>query len=105
MSTSTVIPGVKREDWNQVTDGAKEVVGAVENMASHAVSAAGGFVSQAACDVSNKADQLVARAGTGIPEMGDCMGRNLPQNGMLGSASQSLAGGRSGRRQFRWQCV
>lgn len=92
MSTSTVIRGVKREDWNQVTGKAKEVVGAVGDMANHAVSAAGEFASQAVCDVSNKADQLVAQAGTGIHEMGDCIGRSLPNAGMLGSASQSLAG-------------
>ena len=92
MSTSTVIPGVKKEDWTQATDKAKEVVASVGEMASHAVSAAGGIASQAACDAGNKVDQLAARAGAGIHEMGDCMGRSLPHSGMLGNASQSLAG-------------
>lgn len=92
MSTSTVIPGVKREDWTQATDKVKEVVASVGELASHAVSAAGDIASQAACDAGNKVDQLAARAGTGIHEIGDCMGRSLPRSGMVGNASQSLAG-------------
>ena len=92
MSTSTVIPGIKREEWSMAADKAREVAASVGEMASHAASAAGDLASQAACDVSNRVDQLTARAGSGIHEMGDTLGRNLPQSGLLGSASQSFAG-------------
>lgn len=91
MSNSTVLPGVRKEEWTQATDKAKEAAASAAEMAGHAVSAAGGLASQAIHDAGSRADQLVAQAGTGIHEMGNSLGRNLPHGGMLGSASQSLA--------------
>lgn len=100
MASSTVIPGVKKEEWNQATDKAREVMASVGEMAGHAAAAVGGMASQAACDAGNKVDQLTARAGQGIHEMGDSLGRNLPHNGMLGSASQALAGAVQGSGEY-----
>lgn len=91
MSTSAIKPGIECEVWVQARDKAREAVASVGEMAGHAVSAAGGLASQAACDVTQKADQLTARAGSEIHEIGDSLGRSLPHTGMLGSASQSLA--------------
>lgn len=91
MSISTFVPGVRKEEWAQATDKAKEVAASVGEMASHAVSAAGVRVSQAACDVGKRADELTAQAGVGIHHMGDSLGRNMPQSGVLGTASQAMA--------------
>ncbi len=63
MSNSTVVPGLRKEEWTQ-----------------------------AAHEVGSKADQLVAQAGSDIQEIGNSLGRNLPHSGMLGSVSQSFAG-------------
>lgn len=91
MSTSTVVPGLRNEEWAQATDKAKDAVASLGQMASHAASAAGGLASRAACDAGSSADQLVAEAGAEIQHLGDRLGRSLPHAGMLGSASQSLA--------------
>ena len=92
MSTSTVLPGVNKEEWTQATDKAKEAAASVGQMASHAVSAAEGLASEAACNVWQSADQLAADAGAGIHQFGNSLGRSLPHSGVLGTAAQSLAG-------------
>lgn len=92
MSTSTMVPGVRKEEWAQATDKAKDAISSAGDMAGHAVSAVGEIASQKACEMGARVDQMVEQAGAGIHHMGDTLGRNLPHNGMLGAASQGLAG-------------
>ncbi len=109
MSNSTTTLGVKKEDWAQAADKAKEAASSVGEqlsqagtaigaMVSHAGSAvgsmasqAGSMASQAASDVGRKADDLTASAGVGIRHLGDRLDRSGPQEGVLGSASHAVA--------------
>jgi hypothetical protein len=60
-------------------------------MASHAVGDVSRMASQAVCDVGKKADDLTASAGAGMKQVGERISRSVPQEGMLGSASQAVA--------------
>lgn len=109
MSNSTTTLGVKKEDWAQAADKAKEAassvgeqlsqagtaIGAMVSQAGSAVgsmaSQAGSMASQAASDVGRKADDLTASAGVGIRHLGDRLDRSGPQEGVLGSASHAVA--------------
>ena len=91
MLTSTLTPGIDKQEWAQAADKAKEAAASVGEMASHAASAVGAMANQAACDVGRKADDLTANAGLGIQELGDRLGRQAPQAGVLGSATQAVA--------------
>jgi hypothetical protein len=92
MSNSTMIPGVDKQDWAQIENKAKEAVASVREMAGHATSAVGAIASRAACDVGKDVDQLVANTGVCIEGFGDRLSKNVPHEGVLGSASQSIAG-------------
>lgn len=70
----------------------KDAVGTVAEVAGHAASAVGTMASKAAGTVGRKADDLTAGAGAGIHGLGNTLERNLPHDGMLGSASQAVAG-------------
>jgi hypothetical protein len=92
MTSSTLTPGVDKQEWAQAAGKANEVVANVGEMARHATSAVGAMATQAACEVGRKADELTANAGARIEGLGERLGKNSPQAGFLGSASQSVAG-------------
>lgn len=91
MSKSTKTPSVNNQEWAQAADKAKEAAVSMGEMARHATSAVGAMVSQAACDVGNKADDLTASAGVGIQELGDRLSEKSPPVGVLRGASQAVA--------------
>lgn len=91
MTNATQTKCANDDELAQVAHKAGEAVASVGQMASHAASAVGVMATHAACDVSRKADDLTARAGVGIQELGDRLSHSAPQEGMLGGASQSVA--------------
>lgn len=91
MSNSTMNPDFRTDEWNQAAENAKEAAATVGKAASHAAAATGAMASQAVSDVGRRADDMAARAGAGLQELGDRLGRQSPQSGILGSASQGLA--------------
>jgi hypothetical protein len=91
MLDSTLTSGADKQEWTQAADKAKEAAASVGEMASHAACAVGVMANQAACDVGRKADDLTANAGHSIQEWGDRLGRQAPQAGVMGSASQAVA--------------
>ncbi|MEK6261651.1 MAG: hypothetical protein AABP62_23880 [Planctomycetota bacterium] len=102
MSNSTMMPTGNKQEWAPTVDKAKEAAASVGEMAGNAVAAvgamasqaacdAGAMASQAACDVGKKADDLTASAGVGIQQWGDRLSKNVPHEGVLGSASQAFA--------------
>ncbi len=92
MSNSTVIPGVDKQEWSQAASKAKDAAASVGEMASHAVSAVGAMATRAACDVGKEADILTADAGACIQGMGERLGNNTPHSGVVGNATQAVAG-------------
>ncbi len=102
MTNSTLSSGVGKDEWAQATDKAKQAAAAVGSMATHAASAVGdmacqagttvgAMASQAACDASKRADDLTARAGIGIQQLGNEIDRNGPQKGAMADASHAVA--------------
>ena len=90
MST-TVVPDTRNDEWTNATDKAKEAVASAGQMARHAVSASEAMACQAASDVGQRANNLTARVGSEIHEIGDSMERSMPHSGVLGAASQAVA--------------
>lgn len=99
MVNATQTKCANNEELTQAAHKAGEVA-SVDQMANHAASAVGAMASQAACDVSKKADDLTARAGVGIQELGDRLSHSTPHEGMLGSASQSVASAVKGGGEY-----
>jgi hypothetical protein len=89
MAQSGPVPANKKEwsqasDWaNQAKSSAGEAAMCASEVASHAAAAVGATISQ-------KADDLVAQAGVGVNALGDRIAQQLPQDGMLGNASQAV---------------
>ncbi|HEY4261865.1 MAG TPA: hypothetical protein VGM98_16965 [Schlesneria sp.] len=89
MAQSGPVPSNQREwsqasDWaNQAKSSAGEAAMCASEVASHAAAAVGATISQ-------KADDLVAQAGAGVHALGDRIAQQLPQEGMLGGASQAV---------------
>jgi hypothetical protein len=92
MSNSTTMPEPDKQEWASVESKAKDALASVREMAGHATSAVGAMASRAACDVSKEADQLTANAGVCMEHLGEKIGKNAPHTGVLGNASQSIAG-------------
>ena len=103
MTNSTLTPGVIKQEWAQAADCAKEAATSVSAIASRAGSAVGALASQAvcdvgsiasqaACDVGKKADDLTASAGIGIQGLGDRISKTAPRSGVVGNATQAVAG-------------
>jgi len=90
MAQSGPVPADKRE-WSQASDWA----GQAATSAGEAAMCANEVVNHAAAAVgaaiSSKADDLVAKAGAGVNALGERISQQLPQDGMLGSASQAVA--------------
>jgi len=91
MSATTLKPGTSQDQWNQVGANAANAAASVSEMANHAACAVGSMAKQAACDVAQKADDLTAKAGGRIEQMGHAIGERLPHEGAVGQASQVLA--------------
>ena len=89
MAQSGPVPSNKKDwsqasDWaNQAKSSAGEAAMCASEVASHAAAAIGATISQ-------KADDLVAQAGAGVNALGDRIAQQLPQDGMLGNASQAV---------------
>ena len=89
MAQSEPVPAKTREwsqatDWaNQAKSSAGEAAMCASEVASHAAAAVGATLGQ-------KADDLVAQAGAGVHALGDRIAKQLPQEGMLGNASQAV---------------
>jgi hypothetical protein len=81
-----------KEFGSQVVDKAKDLGSQVADKAKNVASSVGGAVSSAASTVGKKADDLTSSAGHGIRHMGEALGDKAPHEGMLGSASQAVAG-------------
>ena len=92
MSSSNATQGVDKQEWSQAERSAKAAVASAGEMASHAASAVGAMARNAVGDVGKEADHLTANAGVCIEELGDRFGKNAPHSGMLGNASQAVAG-------------
>lgn len=90
MAQSGPVPADKREwsqasEWaNQAKSSAGDAAMCASEVASHAAAAVGATISQ-------KADDLVAQAGAGVNALGERIAQQLPQDGVLGSASQAVA--------------
>ena len=92
MSNSKATPCVDQQEWAQAERSAKVAVASVGEMASHSVSAVGAMARNAVGDIGQEADHLTAKAGVCIEELGDRFSKNGPQSGILGNASQAVAG-------------
>jgi hypothetical protein len=91
MSSSTTKPGVNQQEWAQAGDKAIDAAVCAGEMASHAASAVGEMASHAVRDVGKRVDDLTARAGVGIQELGNRLSKDTPHAGIIGSASQAVA--------------
>lgn len=75
-----------REAGSQAVDQAQEALHSVGQMATNALPAAGQVIGQSA-------DSLTSAAGGRIKGLGEQMARNMPKEGLLGTASQTVAQG------------
>jgi len=80
-----------KEFGSQAMDKAKDAASTVSHLAGEAASSVGHLASQAASSVGKTADNLAASAGTGIKNLGESLSQQAPREGMLGSASQTVA--------------
>jgi len=80
-----------KETGSHVMDKAREVGSQAMDKAREAASSVGGMVSQAASNVGKTADNLTSSAGSSIRNLGDTLSQNAPREGMLGTASQTVA--------------
>ncbi len=92
MSNSIMTHGVDKHEWTQAAGMAKDAAACVGEMAGNAASAVGAMASRAACDVGKEADVLTADAGVCLEGLGNRLSKNAPHSGVLGSASQAVAG-------------
>ena len=91
MSHAILTAGPNNQEWAQAADNVRDAAASVGEAAGHAASAVGAMAGQAAWDVGKKADDLTASAGIGIQGLGGRLGKNAPQTGLLGDASQAVA--------------
>ena len=75
MSNSIMTHGVDKHEWTQAAGMAKDAAACVGEMAGNAASAVGAMASRAACE-----------------GLGNRLSKTAPHSGVLGSASQAVAG-------------
>ena len=80
-----------KEAGSQAWDKAKEAGSQALGTAKEAASSVGGMVHQAADSVGKTAENLTSSAGSSLKNLGETLGQNAPHEGMLGSASQTVA--------------
>ena len=92
MSNSATL-GADKQDWSQAAASkVKDAAASVGESAGCAASAVGAMVGRAATCIGNDADVLTADAGACIEGMGERLSKNMPHAGMVGTASQAVAG-------------
>ncbi len=84
---------------NQAKDVASQAIDKGKDMASQAMEKGkeiahnvGDMASHAASTVGKQADHLASSAGSGMKSLADTIQAHTPREGMLGSASQAVAG-------------
>jgi len=75
------------------TDRIKEVASHVGQAASNAASAAGQVAGNVATTIGHKAEDVTASAGRGMQSLGDKVREKGPESGVLGTATEKVAGG------------
>jgi len=76
----------------QVMDKVKDAGAQLMEKAKEATTSVGDMASQAASNVGKKADDLTATAGADIAKWGDALSEKAPHSGLMGQASQAVAG-------------
>jgi len=76
---------------SQAYDKAKDVASSAGQMVSNAASSVGSMVGNAASSVGQSADNLTSSAGSQLKNLGETIRDKAPHEGMLGSASQTVA--------------
>lgn len=75
----------------QAYDKAKDVAGQAYDKAKEAAASVGGMVSNAASSVGKTAENLTTSTGASIKHLGETLGEKAPHEGMIGTASQTVA--------------
>jgi len=81
-----------KDAGTQVMDKVKDVGAHAMDTAKEAVTSVTGMASQAVGNVGKKADDLTATAGADIAKWGDALSEKAPHSGIMGQASQAVAG-------------
>jgi len=85
-----------KDQATQAVDKGREAASHAGEAVSHAASAVGQAVGQKASEVGNaigqKAEDATAAVGSGMQHLADKVRDNAPQQGVLGTASRSVAG-------------
>jgi hypothetical protein len=88
--------GKAKDQATQAVDKGREAASHAGEAVSHAASAVGQAVGQKASEVGQaigqKAEDATAAVGTGMQHLADKVRDNAPQQGVLGTASRSVAG-------------
>ncbi|MFO1007319.1 MAG: hypothetical protein U0929_15265 [Planctomycetaceae bacterium] len=90
-STKESLDNKFEEVTSNVREKASQAASAIGELASETGGAVGSMASDAVHRVGQKADDITSSAGAGIKGLGDKLGQNTPQSGMMGTASQSVA--------------
>jgi len=80
-----------REAAGHAGSAAKDIASQAIDKARDAASSVGEMASNAASTVGRKADDYASSAGSGIKSFGDTIREHGPQEGMLGSATKTVA--------------
>jgi len=81
-----------KDAGGQVMDKVREAGTQVVEKAKEAATSVGEMANQAVCNVGKKADDLTATAGADIAKWGDALSEKAPHAGLVGQASQAVAG-------------
>jgi ElaB/YqjD/DUF883 family membrane-anchored ribosome-binding protein len=81
-----------RDAGTQVMDKVKDVGTQAMDKAKEAATSVADMASQAVGNVGKKADDLTATAGADIAKWGDALSEKAPHSGLMGQASQAVAG-------------
>jgi len=94
-NTSTTPKGQEQNRNNPTLEKAKEAgfqaMDKAKDVAKDASSKVGDMVNQAASAVGKGAENLTSSAGSSLRHLGDTIREHTPQEGVLGSASQTVA--------------
>jgi len=80
-----------RDVAGQAADKAKDVASQAMDKARDAASSVGEMAGNVASNVGRKADDYASAAGSGIKNFGDTIREHGPSEGMLGSATKTVA--------------
>lgn len=82
-----------KETGSQALNKARDIGSQAMDKAKETAASVGGMMSSAAANVGKTAENLATSAGTGLKNLGETIGQHTPHQGMLGAASQTVAGG------------